>query len=129
MPYKDKERGRQQHKEYMRGWYKRNKDKHQVYVNNRRIKYKKKLHPFIDWIKIQIGCCECGFNKDAVALDFHHVNGYKTIDIGRAVSNTWNISKIQKEMTKCKILCSNCHRIEHKQQRKGMGERPSPRPS
>jgi hypothetical protein len=42
-------------------------------------------------------------------LEFHHV-GQKDMTVTRMVSGGWSIARIQKEISRCRVLCSNCHR-------------------
>jgi hypothetical protein len=61
------------------------------------------------------GCCEhCGFKSDYPDVyDFHHKDPTQK-DFGiakKGVTRAW--SKVQEELDKCIMLCSNCHRIEH----------------
>ena len=83
-------------------------------------KNKKKVYNFISKSmnneKTKKGCVHCGYNKDPVALDFHHLN---RDDKFSAVSRYWRTSlkqfeKMRKEWEKCIVLCANCHRIETK---------------
>ena len=66
--------------------------------------------------KIKKGCFHCGYNKKAVALDFHHTNREdKIINVSSHWKTSWvQFEKMKKEMEKCIILCANCHRIEEK---------------
>jgi 5-methylcytosine-specific restriction endonuclease McrA len=58
------------------------------------------------------GCAICG-NKDPRVLDYDHINGKNKIDvISRMVGQTVSKIKLKKEIRKCQILCSNCHRIK-----------------
>jgi 5-methylcytosine-specific restriction endonuclease McrA len=55
-------------------------------------------------------CVDCG-EKDPVTLDFHHTDSKtktKTVSKFMADGASWNI--ILKEIEKCKLICSNCHR-------------------
>tara|TARA_R100000963_G_C4591279_1_gene68374 strand:+ start:145 stop:564 length:420 start_codon:yes stop_codon:yes gene_type:complete len=81
---------------------------------------KKKLYDLISRLtgeeKMKYGCTHCGYNKDPVALDFHHTD---RSDKFKNVSSYWRTSwkqfiKIKEEWKKCIVLCSNCHRIEEK---------------
>lgn len=64
-------------------------------------------------IKEEVGCKNCGYSENALALEFHHKNPNEKL---YAVSSygagqiTWEEAK--DELKKCEILCSNCHRIE-----------------
>ena len=86
--------------------------------------YKKKIYDLISKMandeKMKHGCTHCGYNKDPVALDFHHTD---RVDKIRNVSSHWRTSwkqfeKMRKEWEKCTVLCANCHRIEEKRIRK-----------
>lgn len=56
-------------------------------------------------------CICCGFNKHYSALDFHHLDpSIKEFNLTRN-SIGWN--KLQPELDKCVLLCSNCHRMIH----------------
>lgn len=60
-------------------------------------------------------CQHCGkkvTRYSAAAFDFHHVDGQdKEYSPADMVMMRW--SKIIKELDKCILLCSNCHRIHH----------------
>ena len=61
--------------------------------------------------KCMRGCDICGYNTHAEALEFHHLRA-KT----RRVSAMMLYSKkrIKEEISKCELLCANCHRVETK---------------
>lgn len=94
-------------KEYFKDWYAKNK---QVILNhNKRWQHDHKQW-FID-IKSKLCCSECGEQK-ICCLDFHHRNpNEKELNISRLMS--FGKTKILNEMTKCIVLCSNCHRKVH----------------
>ncbi len=60
------------------------------------------------------GKCEiCGYDKCIQALEFHHLNpNEKDFGIG-AKGYTRSIEKNKKEVDKCIMVCSNCHREIH----------------
>jgi hypothetical protein len=55
--------------------------------------------------------CNCGEDHPA-CLDFHHIND-KEFSIGNAISLSYGKNRILKEIEKCIIMCSNCHRKLH----------------
>jgi hypothetical protein len=63
-------------------------------------------------LAVQLGggkCVICGYNKYRGALDLHHVFGRKKFSLGgTGYSHSWK--DIKKEISKCVLLCSNCHR-------------------
>jgi transposase-like protein len=60
-------------------------------------------------------CQLCKIHYDgsnAIVFDFHHVDGEKEASISYMfANNAWE--KIVKELDKCQLLCSNCHRKYH----------------
>lgn len=53
-------------------------------------------------------CEGCG-EADPRVLEFHHV-GQKDMDVAKMVSSGYSIERIEAELVKCQVLCSNCHR-------------------
>jgi len=60
------------------------------------------------------GCCQCcGYDRCNSAFDFHHINPEeKEFSISTWKHKSW--AKIIKELKKCILVCSNCHRELHK---------------
>jgi hypothetical protein len=56
-------------------------------------------------------CVRCGYDKHPAAFEFHHCKGEKDFNIGNVANRAWEL--IKRELDKCILLCSNCHRIEH----------------
>jgi hypothetical protein len=57
-------------------------------------------------------CSKCGYNKCEKALEAHHLDSHeKKFKIADASSRSWE--DIEKELTKCILLCANCHREIH----------------
>lgn len=67
----------------------------------------------VNEIKANCGCVKCG-EKRPYVLDFHHKDpAIKDADIARITSNNNKMDTIYKEIDKCVVLCSNCHREFH----------------
>ena len=63
-------------------------------------------------LKIKQGCYFCGFNTHSSALEFHHLDpATKDYNIGNIARGSWE--KIEKEIEKTIVVCSNCHRMLH----------------
>lgn len=61
-------------------------------------------------IKMASGCVDCGYAKHWSALDFDHLPGFKKLfNVGVNVNRKW--CEVEREITKCEVVCSNCHRI------------------
>lgn len=90
------------------------------YLNNRaaRIADKKarkvRNREFIQEYKRTHPCIRCG-ESDAVCLDFHHRDPVKKfIEVSLMGNRGYGQEKILTEITKCDILCANCHRKFHR---------------
>lgn len=70
----------------------------------------------IDAINSKGGQCEdCGLklvDSHHCVFDFHHLNP-KTKDMDWNKMRLVSEKKLKKELDKCTLLCSNCHRIRH----------------
>lgn len=54
-------------------------------------------------------CMDCGYNN-ILALECDHVRG-KTRNVSEMVRNGYLVATMLKELEKCDIVCSNCHKI------------------
>lgn len=57
-------------------------------------------------------CASCKGVYHPAVYDFHHKDPDKK-DFSLSKRSTTNFQNIVKELDKCLLLCSNCHRIEH----------------
>ena len=80
-------------------------------VSNRRKKVKQIL------VEYKGGKCEiCGYNKCIAALEFHHKD-HKEKDFNLSKNGiTFGIKRAKKEVDKCMLVCSNCHREVHSEE-------------
>lgn len=77
----------------------------------RRAKYRKIMRDFL--IKVKSGpCVDCGGIYPPFVMDFDHRDGEKKEkEIARMVASGWSKIKVENEIKKCELVCSNCHRI------------------
>ena len=55
-------------------------------------------------------CIDCGWEGLYTGFDFHHRDPkYKKFNIGTIANKSWEI--VKKELDKCDLLCSLCHRL------------------
>ena len=72
-----------------------------------------KARAFVEEYKRTHPCAHCG-ESDIICLDFHHTDPtIKDLEVSKVHHQGWGIPRIQKEIDKCVVLCSNCHRKEH----------------
>ena len=55
-------------------------------------------------------CVDCGQSNPTV-LEFHHVRGKKKKEVTRLVRDGYSLKVIQKEISKCDVVCANCHKL------------------
>lgn len=101
MPYKDpaKQKAAQQM------WYERNKETILEKIKS----HKRKITAFVLQYKLENSiCADCGISYPPHILDFDHLRD-KKFQIGRG-SKSQSLEAIINEMSKCEIVCANCHR-------------------
>jgi hypothetical protein len=77
------------------------------------------LREFLVAQKAGKSCQRCG-NNDWRVLDFHHLDpSVKEGTLNKAIARNWSKEHILQEITKCEVLCANCHRILHWEARNG----------
>jgi hypothetical protein len=100
MPYKDRTKQLNAQKQH----YQDNKSKYSIRFKKR----KQARQEYLKNLKLELGCYLCGYNKCSRALVFHHLYG-KDDTLTNAVKNGWAYKRIDNELSKCVILCQNCH--------------------
>lgn len=67
------------------------------------------------------GSCQiCGYNKCTEALEFHHLNKNEKEEEPAYVIMRWSWERAKKELDKCILVCSNCHREIHAELKNGI---------
>ena len=64
---------------------------------------------YIRDLKEKTPCLDCGINYPYYVMDFDHVRGKKHKNVMELIP-TLSKKKIDEEIAKCEIVCSNCHR-------------------
>lgn len=104
--------GRQQHcrtcnNKAGRKNYLENKDR---YYRNAK-KRDKEMRERIRELK-SVPCADCGQKFDAVCMDFDHLPDFeKSHNISYMIRHRMAWEKIEAEIAKCEVVCSNCHRL------------------
>ena len=95
-------------REYSRNHYKNNK----IQYFKKNLKFKNKRKNIFNDLKSKLKCSICGEERYWV-LDFHHLNkNEKDFELSGKYL-TYSKEKLLKELNKCIVLCSNCHRDLH----------------
>lgn len=78
---------------------------------------KDKYHDWLNSYKKEHKCSKCKI-ADYRVLEFHHLNSReKEFSISESFYNNFGLERIRKEVAKCVILCANCHRILHSEEK------------
>lgn len=87
---------------------------HKGQVKNTR-KWRRRNRAYINEVKGQSSCEVCGESR-TVCLDFHHREPEaKKFSVAEGVN--CSVAVLDKEIKKCMVVCSNCHRVLHSQER------------
>lgn len=115
MPYKDPNdpRRRASSRKSSAKYYEGNKAR-AVQANSA---VRKKNRELWQQFKAGLKCEKCGFNHPA-ALDFHHIDKTNKKSVNRLASAGMYKQAVQ-ELSKCMVLCANCHRVLHFMERQG----------
>ena len=108
MAYKDKS----VEKVYQHRYYRLDADKKKAKARERH-----RLHrEYVDFVKIVMGGCSRCDETDPACLDFPHRDPASK---HRSVSYMVNYSRerLLAEIDKCDLLCCNCHRKQHRDER------------
>ena len=106
MAFKSKEDQARYHREV---WYPKNKAR-RIELNKT---WKKAVKEKFDAYKATLSCVLCNENESC-CLDFHHLEeSKKDFSISKGLVNGKSLEQLFKEIEKCVVLCSNCHRKVH----------------
>lgn len=99
MPIKDRDKKNA----YYRDWYKKNKNWWvERRARNKQIVIEAKSKP----------CMDCGIEYPTYVMDFDHREGEeKELNLARIINKHWSEEHVRREIAKCDVVCSNCHRI------------------
>lgn len=91
-------------------WYQEHKKDRIKKVSEYRERYADELSAKIYEFKLDKQCADCGNVFDPVAMDFDHLRD-KEFNISHATRLGKSWEAVEKEITKCELVCANCHRI------------------
>ncbi len=115
LPHKDLEARRRYNSQYNKKWYALNKKKKKLQSQKSRKRAVKRNRKYVEAYKLDRPC-PCG-ETEPYCLSFHHMNGDKTGNISDMVNRGYGLTRIQKEIDKCDVLCLNCHAKLHGKER------------
>ena len=121
MPFKDPDKRRAYNRRYQKVYYANNAKKRKTEVALRR----KNIRLWFEEVRRKAFCTRCGLSGENCPwlLEYHHeVQGSKTSGVSHLVNNGYSKKRILEEMNKCDILCANCHRRHHFEEKEKTGK-------
>lgn len=117
MPRKDPEarkeasrRWREKNKQAVQEYYQSNKERFRE--NNQKLRERNR--EYIQEIKKSGKCFRCGWNEHPCGLDFHHLDPQaKHKNVSWLSKDSHSLETLNEEISKCVLVCANCHRILH----------------
>ena len=94
-------------KEKAKEYYLKHKDK---ILGRQKDRHAKALE-YVNSLKRESPCTDCGKCFHPVAMDYDHVRGEKIVNIAYLVNKAFPLESIKEEIEKCELVCSNCHRV------------------
>lgn len=95
---------------YNQQYYRANKERRE-YIREQSKKNYNRNRNWLRDVKENESCRVCGEERRQT-LDFHHVDDKKE-SVSKLVRDEYGLETIAKEIEKCVVLCSNCHRVYH----------------
>ncbi len=96
-------------------WYHEHKEENREAKNQRTMDARNRARQYVlDYLSTH-PCVECG-ESDPVVLEFDHLDN-KDRAISEMIRDGVPLDKLEREMTKCQVLCANCHRRKTNQEK------------
>ena len=96
------------HNEYTKEYYQKNKDRRCELMRKSRARRNEEHTYLLIEKKDKKPCSDCGKRYPWYVMDFDHVRGKKLFVMSTA--GTRSKESVLKEIAKCDLVCSNCHR-------------------
>jgi hypothetical protein len=117
------EENRDRWNEYQKSYAKKNRSKYHEREKRWRVENKDRLleikrdhrrhnRAVLSRYKAMKGCYICGYSRSSAALEFHHTNPDEK-EMAPSQLSGYSMKRIKSEISKCVILCANCHREVH----------------
>ncbi len=100
---------KEEEKAYKKQWYIKNKEAVVKRAKANNSLYIKRNKEYVNNIKEKNPCKDCNSWYPHYVMDFDHLSD-KIDAIANMMKNAISLEKIKKEIAKCDLLCSNCHR-------------------
>jgi len=90
-------------------WHAKYYVEHKGHILNQQKRVRIERRHAINFIK-SAPCFDCGDAYPPYVMDFDHVRGTKVKNVSRMIVETVPFTRIMEEISKCDLVCANCHR-------------------
>ena len=97
-------------------YWDKNKVKVSAWLKKARLRKARETKIWIDALKVN-PCVDCDGHFPPECMDFDHVRGHKEFNVGNG--KLMSQEKLQREIDKCDLVCSNCHRVRTRARKRG----------
>ena len=96
-------------REYSKNHYRNNLEKYKAKANRNRKKVIDRNRSLVEKLK-ESPCKDCGKSYPSFVMDFDHLDSASKIECVSRMMGC-KTDTILKEISKCDLVCSNCHRV------------------
>lgn len=96
-------------KEYQKQWHQDHREERMPILRRQKRERLDNMRLWIQELKESEPCVDCGLRYPYWVMDFDHLDG-KVLNVSQAVQHGWGRERLQSEIDKCELVCSNCHR-------------------
>jgi hypothetical protein len=85
----------------------------QIYERDRQEKRRETAKEYVDDLKRSTPCADCNRYYEPYQMDFDHIledGWFKRRDVAVLVNQGRTLNVIKREIEKCQLVCTNCHR-------------------
>lgn len=104
---------REQNPDYHANWMRERRATHPEFAARQREAHSRISRERREWLnklKIERGCADCGYKGHPAALDFDHRPGMTKV-ANIAMLYISKMETLLDEIAKCDLVCANCHRV------------------
>ena len=99
-----------------RKYYLSTKQSRAEYKARYQVEKREEARRYVSAILSRSKCSDCG-ESDPLVLTFDHIKGQKRMNISQMVNQGYSKNAIHAEISKCEIVCANCHLRREKKRR------------
>lgn len=98
------------HKECQRRYYQKSKERRRAMTYECTRRQREKTKKWFEEIRTNKPCTDCGNIYPYYVMDFDHLPQYNKIKCVSTFASGGSQKRMEQEIKKCELVCSNCHR-------------------